>query len=86
MKIRPVGAEFVPCGRAGGQTDKRDNAYSRVSQFCERIRKELHHFTSRLIEVLRTEVTSRTFSLICRPSSVLVRSFFQHFMTSVLRT
>jgi hypothetical protein len=32
MKIRPVGAEF----RAGGQTDRHDEANSRFSQFCER--------------------------------------------------
>jgi len=68
--------------RTGGQTDRHDKVHSRFSQFCEHIRKALHHFTSRVIEVLRTKLTSRSFSLICRPSSVLVRSIFQHFTTS----
>jgi hypothetical protein len=33
MKIRPVGAELF---HAGGRTDRRDEANSRFSQFCER--------------------------------------------------
>ena len=33
MKIRPVGAELFP---VYGQTDRRDEANSRFSQFCER--------------------------------------------------
>jgi hypothetical protein len=33
MKIRPVGAELFD---ADGQTDRRDEANSRFSQFCEK--------------------------------------------------
>ena len=37
MKIRPVGAElFHADRRAGGRTDRRDEANSRFSQFLER--------------------------------------------------
>jgi hypothetical protein len=32
MKIRPTGGGTVPCG----QTDRHDEANSRLSQFCER--------------------------------------------------
>jgi len=34
MKIRPLGAELF---HADGQTDVRDEADSRFSQFCERV-------------------------------------------------
>ena len=34
IKIRPVGVEFVPCGRTDGHEVK-----SRFSQFCERVWK-----------------------------------------------
>jgi hypothetical protein len=33
MKIRPVGAELLHGGRAGGWTDRHDEANSRFSQF-----------------------------------------------------
>ena len=33
MKIRPVGAELL---HVYGRTDRRDEANSRLSQFCER--------------------------------------------------
>ena len=37
MKIRTVGAEFFCTdGQTDGLTDKRDEASSRFSQFCER--------------------------------------------------
>jgi len=40
MKIRPVGAEsFHAGGRAGGQTDRQDDAKIRFSQFRERAYK-----------------------------------------------
>jgi len=59
MKIRPVGAEFFfsnADGRANRQTNM-TNLIVAFSHFCGHIRKALHHFTSRLIEVLRTELT-----------------------------
>jgi len=38
MKLRPVAAElFQPEGRTDGQTDRHDEANSRISQFCERV-------------------------------------------------
>ena len=36
MKIRLVGAEFVPCGRTDRQRDRHDKVNSRFSKFCER--------------------------------------------------
>ena len=37
MKIRPVRAELLHVDRReDGRTDRHDEAYSRVSQFCER--------------------------------------------------
>jgi hypothetical protein len=37
MKIRPMEAELFQAG--GGQTDRHDEANSRLSQFCERAYK-----------------------------------------------
>jgi len=41
MKIRPVGAQAVPCGWADTRTDKYEESNSRFSQFCERASKAL---------------------------------------------
>ena len=36
MKVRPVGAQAVPYGRADTRKDTYDKAKSRFSQFCEK--------------------------------------------------
>jgi hypothetical protein len=37
----PSGRWVVPCGRTEGQTDRHDEANSRLSQFCERAQNKL---------------------------------------------
>ena len=41
----------VQCGRADGQTDRHDEAKSRLSQFCERAKKKLYILSTQCIFV-----------------------------------